>query len=162
MGAQNSIDKSRVKLLEQMHKMEQSGLTCQGCEAPCCTFHYNSMRITEGEGLAIIKYLISIKSDLKILENKCRATIQEYRLDKDFFMKPDARLRRHYTCPLFTDKELGCSIPAEHKPLGCLAFNPTDSENKGKTCKAITYPDIPESNRLEIPRTILAILEKKL
>ncbi len=153
---------ARDELLLKMRDLENTGLDCRDCQAPCCTFHYNSMRITEAEGQDLVKYLISINADLKEIKNKCRAVIDEYRLDKDFFMKPDARLRRHYTCPFFNNRELGCTIPAEHKPLGCLAFNPTDADKKGQTCKSLSYTDNSEGPKLEIPRVVLAVLEKVL
>ncbi|MEK6626171.1 MAG: hypothetical protein AABY86_14465, partial [Bdellovibrionota bacterium] len=139
MCPQQQIEKLsqiRADLLAQMQKMEQIGLNCQGCLAPCCSFHHNSMRITTTEGFILVNYLASQQIDLNEVKMKCHTTIQEYRLDKEIFVKAGARLRRHYTCPFFRNSELGCAIPVEYKPLGCLAFNPTEPHGKGQTCKS--------------------------
>ena len=32
-------------------------------------------------------------------------------------------MRKTYTCPFFSKQELGCPLPREVKPYGCLAFN---------------------------------------
>ncbi|HAZ11312.1 MAG: hypothetical protein A2X86_20460 [Bdellovibrionales bacterium GWA2_49_15] len=120
------------------------------------------MRISNSEGVVLVNYLVSQKIDLSHVKKKCQATIQEFRLDKDIFVKAGTRLRRHYTCPFFTDHQLGCSIPPEFKPLGCLAFNPTEPLGKGQTCKSIAYPEFKDGEKLEIPLMILKALENIL
>src|SRR5690606_8028509 len=57
-------------------------------------------------------------------------TIQKYRLGSSLGNGKRSFLRRTYTCPLFVHKELGCPLPAEAKPYGCLAFNSHHPEKK--------------------------------
>ncbi|MBI2519085.1 MAG: hypothetical protein HYV97_01650 [Bdellovibrio sp.] len=162
MCSQKQIDElSRIRgqLLIQMQELGKKDLNCVGCAAPCCTFHHNSMRITLTEGIVLVNYLHSQAIDLTDIAEKCHATIQEYRLDKELFIKSGVRLRRHYTCFFFTNRELGCSIPAEYKPLGCLAFNPTEPSGKGQTCRSMSYPEFCDGEKLEIPQMLLKVLQ---
>ena len=47
--------------------------------------------------------------------------------------------RRRYTCPFFAEEALGCPLPREHKPYGCIGFHPAESGVKdGERCGSRT------------------------
>jgi hypothetical protein len=46
-------------------------------------------------------------------------------------------MRRGYTCPYFNHGEWGCGVHVDHKPYGCLAFNPVESGiSDGGSCRS--------------------------
>ena len=58
------------------------------------------------------------------LRQRLRACVERYQLDE---IPGDGRrdlLRRSYTCPFLRTAPLGCGVDPDHKPYGCLAFNP--------------------------------------
>lgn len=115
----------RTQLIEAMQQLANQGKDCSQCSGVCCTFVANSMQTTALETWEIYLYL----RQQNLLNDTTRArlqqTVQRYRLD----VPPPgdgARqfVRRTYTCPFFMNGPLGCSLPAEVKPYGCLGFNP--------------------------------------
>jgi hypothetical protein len=112
----------RELLIDKMHILESQGMGCIGCSGTCCTYEANSMMLTPLEAVELMDYLkenLLLTSELK---SKLQETAEKYRLDH----KPQAArsyLRKSYTCPFFNHTELGCPLPREVKPYGCLAFD---------------------------------------
>jgi len=79
--------------------------------------------VTPIEALDLIHYLKDANLFTDELKAKLIETIQTYRLDREISTGKGSSLRRTYTCPFFTESELGCPLPREIKPYGCLAFN---------------------------------------
>jgi len=70
--------------------------------------------------------------------------------------------RRHYTCPFFKHAALGCSLPAEVKPYGCLAFNPQSKGiTDGGNCRSDSAlleqvsSDMVDEEKLSIPIALM-------
>jgi lipoate-protein ligase A len=125
----------RHQLLELMENLNKSEINCAQCTGVCCTDKANSMKIDEAETESIYQYLISHNIWDKDLENSLRETIDKYRLDQEISTGKNSVFRKTYTCPFFKFKSLGCALPAEVKPYGCLAFNPRTSGIKnGENC----------------------------
>lgn len=116
-------------LIEHMNLLEARGMGCLGCKGTCCTYEANSMLLTPLEAFELFTYLQ--KKDLLTSELKQKLTesITTYRLEPKF---PNTRsyLRKTYTCPFFGHIELGCPLPREIKPYGCLAFDSHHTELK--------------------------------
>lgn len=113
----------RNLLLEAMTGLEEKNITCRDCTGKCCTFQANSMRMTALETEDLYQYLRSNSLFTETLKEKLKTCISEYRLDKDIPTKGGTSFRRTYTCPFFKHESLGCPLPPEVKPYGCLAFN---------------------------------------
>ncbi len=133
----------RLSLIEAMSKLENSGIHCQTCPGTCCTSAANSMLITPLEAIEILEALEPSLASPDFKEKliaKLNVTITTYRLDKEIYTgkKNSQSLRKLYTCPFFNNGSLGCSLSRSAKPYGCLGFNPTVSEDNGKSCKSIT------------------------
>lgn len=87
------------------------------------------MMITPLEAIEIHQHLKENNLLTEELKNKMKATVVEFRLDQQLGNGRRSFIRRTYTCPFFNHQELGCPLPREVKPYGCLAFNahhPTD------------------------------------
>ena len=74
-----------------------------------------------------------LTSELKI---RLLETVRKFRLDGPILGNGRrSYLRRTYDCPFFASKSLGCTLPKEVKPYGCLGFNATlPNESEGKSC----------------------------
>lgn len=120
----------RELLIQRMHDLETQGLSCQGCAGTCCTYEANSMMTTPLEAFELLHYLRNEKLLTDELKQKCVEAVQKYRLEHEFGNGRRSYLRRTYTCPFFNHRELGCPLPREVKPYGCLAFNSHHTESK--------------------------------
>ena len=113
----------RKKLIDHMLGLEAENKTCLQCPGTCCTYEANSMQVSPIEVHDILTYLKNNDLHRTELKKKLEATVQTYRLDKMISTGRKSSLRRTYTCTFFNQKELGCALPREVKPYGCLAFN---------------------------------------
>ncbi len=113
----------RETLIERMNKLESEGKGCIGCAGNCCTFEANSMMVTPLETLELIDYLQKSHLFTATLKEKIQDAVDKYRLDHYPGNGKRSYLRKTYTCPFFNHTELGCPLPREVKPYGCLAFN---------------------------------------
>lgn len=114
----------RAPLLQAMGSLAQRGVGCGSCTGTCCTFVANSMLVTPLEALDLAEYLLTTGRAGEELTVRLEESVARFALDRP--MAGDGKRsfsRRRYTCPFFGDKKLGCSIAAESKPYGCLAFN---------------------------------------
>lgn len=89
------------------------------------------MMVTPIEAIELHQYLKSAQLLNQELKTKCEETVSKYRLDQALGNGRRTLIRRTYTCPFFGHQELGCPLPREVKPYGCLAFNAHDQEKKG-------------------------------
>lgn len=112
----------RQVLLDHMHDLESRGMGCIGCPGRCCTFEANSMLLTPLEAEELFQYLSSHGLLTQDLRNDLEKTVKQYRLEPKY-KGVRSYLRKTYTCPFFNGKELGCPLPREIKPYGCLAFD---------------------------------------
>ena len=127
--------KRRQNLIDRMESLEAQGFGCKGCSGTCCTYEANSMMVTPLEAFELLIYLR--RNDLLNLElkEKISGTVSQYRLDHQFGNGKRSYLRRTYTCPFFNHQELGCPLPRDIKPYGCLAFNAHhETEKAGLHC----------------------------
>ena len=125
----------RKVIIERMDELESSGKDCKGCSGTCCTYEANSMMITPIEAVELVDYLKANNLFDNELKSRLLETVSKYRLDQAVGDGKRSFLRRTYTCPFFNHKELGCPLPREVKPFGCLAFNAHDAEKKaGEFC----------------------------
>lgn len=114
----------RKCLKEKMSVLETQGYHCFDCTgAWCCTFEYNSMRVTPLEAYDLYSYLEKNNLINDELIEKLIQCQKHYRLDKEISAGRGTELRRTYTCPFFAGETLGCTISRDAKPYGCLAFN---------------------------------------
>jgi Fe-S-cluster containining protein len=113
----------RENLLARMQELESQGQSCIGCAGNCCTYEGNSMMITPWEAAELKLYLESQGAFTPELKSRLQGTVTKFRLDAFTGNGRRSFIRRSYTCPLFNHKELGCPLPREVKPYGCLAFN---------------------------------------
>lgn len=162
----NDPKSRRQILLNEMDSLNRSGINCFDCPGHCCTSLANSMMITATETSDIVTYLKKSGRFTEELKVRLADTIKKFRLDVP--MPGNGRrsfLRRTYDCPFFEGKSLGCSLPKEVKPYGCLGFNPTEpGETEGKSCSsnqlllAKREDEFPEdvSNKLPLPVALLA------
>ncbi len=127
----------RNLLLKAMTGLEDNNISCKDCTGKCCTFHANSMRMTALETEDLYQYLVTNDQWNQDLVKRLEACIVEYRLDKDIPTKGGTSFRRTYTCPFFKHESLGCPLPPEVKPYGCLAFNALGSGvEDGENCSS--------------------------
>lgn len=93
------------------------------------------MMVTPVEAFELYTYLKDNGQFNDELKVRLEETVSKYRLDQGLGNGRRSYLRRTYTCPFFNHKELGCPIPREVKPFGCIAFNSHDVEKKaGEFC----------------------------
>jgi hypothetical protein len=122
-------------LIQEMEKLELQGKSCVGCEGTCCTYEANSMMVTPLEAKDLFDYLSSQSMLSNELKAKLEFTVKNYRLDQAIGTGKRTLLRRTYTCPFFNHQELGCPLPREVKPYGCLGFNSRhETFKKGEHC----------------------------
>lgn len=133
----NSSELRRSNILQEMLDLDKKQANCFGCSGPCCTFQKNSMKITIIEAIDLYIYLKQNNKINVALIDKLKANIKEFRLDSHLMIGSRNSFRRTYTCPFFKHESLGCPIPVDKKPYGCLAFNPI-SENsiEGVGCQS--------------------------
>lgn len=145
----------RKNLIDRNEELESLGMGCNGCSGTCCTYEANSMMVTPVEAVELMEYLKTSGQFNDELKIRLQETVTKYRLDQGLGNGKRSFLRRTYTCPFFNHKELGCPIPREVKPFGCIAFNSHHVELKaGEHCYS-------EKEILE-KREILAIDEAVL
>lgn len=131
------MSKRRKLLLERMDQLSSTQITCADCTGKCCTFQANSMQMTALETEDLYSYLIENNQWNDELVERLQNCIKEYRLDNEISTGGTTSFRRTYTCPFFKHKSLGCPLPPEVKPYGCLAFNALSSGVKdGENCKS--------------------------
>lgn len=125
----------RENLLARMQELEFQGQSCIGCAGNCCTYEGNSMMITPWEAAELKLYLEAQGAFTQELKERMQETISKFRLDASTGNGRRSFIRRSYTCPFFNHKELGCPLPREVKPYGCLAFNAHhEVEKAGEFC----------------------------
>ena len=112
----------REILIDRMNALESKGMGCIGCSGTCCTFEANSMLMTPLEARELFEYLKSENLLTQELKEKLQKNINQFRLEPKP-LKGRSYLRKTYTCPFFNHQELGCPLPREIKPYGCLAFD---------------------------------------
>lgn len=113
----------RELLIKKMEDLEAREMGCRGCQGTCCTFEANSMMLTPLEALELITYLKENQLLVEELKIKLLKNISDYRLEPKYLNGRRSYLRKTYTCPFFGFIELGCPLPREIKPYGCLAFD---------------------------------------
>jgi len=160
----------RFELIFEMQQLEAQGMGCRGCAGNCCTFEANSMMITPLETIELLSYLEISQLKNPELKEKLENTIKKYRLDQFAGNGRRIFVRRTYTCPFFAGSELGCPLPREVKPYGCLAFNSHhESLKAGEYCYSdkellqnleSKYPEIKNKNQL-IKESLKLDWEKK-
>lgn len=97
------------------------------------------MMVTPLEALELASYLRRNNWMDETLRTRLSETVKTYRLDHAPGNGKRSYLRKTYTCTFFGFKELGCPLPREVKPYGCLAFNTHDKEKKAD---ANCYSDV--------------------
>lgn len=122
MSSMNSSIRRKI-LIDRMEEISLKNLNCSNCAGTCCTYEANSMMVTPLEAFEIFEYLKSNNKLDEALREKLHKTIKDFRLDQSFGNGKRSFIRRTYTCPFFHHQELGCALPMEIKPYGCLAFN---------------------------------------
>lgn len=113
-----------------MEELESKGLDCSDCRGNCCSYEANSMMVTPIEARDLVLYLRKRGELTDELKLKCQDVVRQYRLNHPTGDGRRSFIRRTYTCPFFGHKELGCPLPREVKPYGCLAFNAHHTEKK--------------------------------
>ncbi len=113
-----------------MDEAEAQGVSCMGCAGTCCTYEANSMMVTPLEAIELLQYLRENSLADEPLRARLLETVKTYRLDHAPGDGKRSYLRKTYTCTFFGFKELGCPLPREVKPYGCLAFNTHHKEKK--------------------------------
>ncbi len=88
------------------------------------------MLLTPLEAKELFDYLKNSGQFTQDLRQKLENTIKQYRLEPKYSNERKSFLRKTYTCPFFGHKELGCPLPREIKPYGCLAFDSHHAELK--------------------------------
>jgi Fe-S-cluster containining protein len=137
----------RQLLLARNLELEAQGKDCAGCAGTCCTFESNSMMITPLETMDLLEYLQQAGRLTAELKARLQESVERFRLDYPMATGRGTFLRRTYTCPFFQHQELGCSIPREAKPYGCLGFtNHHLTERASQHCHA--EPDLLEKREL--------------
>ncbi|EPZ51843.1 hypothetical protein M902_1795 [Bacteriovorax sp. BAL6_X] len=144
--------KRRELLVDQMFANEASGLDCLNCTGRCCTFEANSMQMTSVEALeamAVLEEKNLLNDETKKRLEDC---ISEFRLDKYIQIGPGEYFRKSYTCPFYFYPSFGCGLGVDHKPYGCIAFNPCEaSQEDGGNCQSDL--DIQEKRNLQFEKT---------
>ncbi len=78
------------------------------------------MLMTPLESVELMEYLSTNGLKTDELKLKLEENVKQYRLEPKYGR---SYLRKTYTCPFFGHMELGCPLPREVKPYGCLAFD---------------------------------------
>lgn len=123
-----------------MRNNEAKGFDCKNCTGTCCTFAHNTMHVSPLEAVDILVNLEQKGWIDESLVEHLESTVKNNQLDRPMLGNGKSELyRRSYTCPFFQFREWGCAISVTHKPLGCIAFNPVESNVKdGGSCRSQT------------------------
>lgn len=113
----------REILIDHMNSLESEGMGCIGCSGKCCTYEANSMLMTPLEAFELITYLKTNHLMTIELKSRLEDAVVKYRLEPKPLVWKRSYLRKTYTCPFFNHQELGCPLPRDIKPYGCLAFD---------------------------------------
>jgi hypothetical protein len=115
------------------------------------------MQITASEAREITTYLGD--EGVAKIKTKLEECVTEFRLDITQGQGQRV-LRKNYTCPFFSHGPLGCTLPKEIKPVGCLAFNPINPGGQGDGfCATEAKASNDGEERAPIPVMILNILK---
>jgi Fe-S-cluster containining protein len=114
----------RSLLIKDMQALETAGTDCSTCPGFCCTYYHNSMQVSPLEAIEILFDLMNQERLSHELVQRLEENAHKFRLNVEVTDGQGRILRRNYTCPFFKDQSLGCSLSLEHKPYGCLGFNP--------------------------------------
>lgn len=118
-----------------MQRLAEEHKHCAACPGHCCTSVANSMQTTPLETQDVLTYLREAGRWNDELKERLRLSVTKFRLDHIPGNGKRNYLRRTYDCPFFAGSSLGCTIPREVKPYGCLGFNPTAArETEGLSC----------------------------
>jgi hypothetical protein len=129
--------KRRQNLIREMNQLEKAEVTCRNCPGTCCTFVGNSMQPTVLEAIDLYLYLKENNIWNDELVKKLEGCIEDFRLHIRPSTGRGVYMRKSYTCPFFGHQSLGCPIPPEAKPYGCLGFNASErEEDSGKSCSS--------------------------
>jgi Fe-S-cluster containining protein len=132
----NPRDRRQI-ILSEMNALDERGVNCASCTGVCCTSFANSMQTTPLETQDVLTYLQASGRWNEELRKKLQATVSKFRLDHSVGNGKRSFIRRTYDCPFFAGGSLGCTIPAEVKPYGCLGFNPSVASSKaGEGCES--------------------------
>ena len=147
-----ALSPNRERLIALDEALDKEGKNCRSCPGHCCTFAFNSMRITAREANEILKFLMDEKKINRQLQLKIEETIEKFRLEIHFSYAKKV-LRKNYTCPFFGQNTLGCLLPKSIKPLGCLAFVPKEKDvtTPGKCYSATEFLENIEEEKETIP-----------
>jgi hypothetical protein len=121
-GLMTSRDRRKI-IIERMEELATKGSDCRNCAGNCCTYEANSMMVTPLEATEIMDHMSGNQLISDEFKDRLLETVKKYRLDRSVGNGKKSFLRRTYTCPFFNHQELGCPLPKEIKPYGCLAFN---------------------------------------
>ncbi len=155
----------REILIQEMARLGNQGINCQGCKGLCCTSMANSMQITKDEAKDILSFLKSNGRFNTDVKNKLLKCIEEFRLDYEIPTTRGIPFRRTYTCPFYEPGPKGCTIDLEYKPLGCLGFNPKEINAKGgASCSSNTeilkQISMDKTDKKNIPKALLDIWDQ--
>jgi Fe-S-cluster containining protein len=130
----NSRKDRREPVHEKMFALNDAGKSCQNCTGICCTAIANSMQIDLVQAFDLYIYL---QRRNRFDGEALQKNIDENQIKILSTGKGGQQLRKRYTCPFYTGKNLGCSISINSKPYGCLAFNPIGEGVKdGENCRS--------------------------
>ncbi|MBY0518554.1 MAG: hypothetical protein K2P81_16710 [Bacteriovoracaceae bacterium] len=131
-----ALDRRKV-LIDEMQRLASEQKHCAACPGHCCTSVANSMQTTPIETQDVLNYLRESGRWNSDLKEQLKLNIEKFRLDHIPGNGRRNYLRKTYDCPFFAGKNLGCTIPKEVKPYGCLGFNPSEvNESEGKSCSS--------------------------
>lgn len=120
-----SARERRSTLIAAMETMSAQGVDCARCVGTCCTFVANSMQISALEARDIVAFLKAAGRWTEETKARLQASVAQQSLDRPTAGNGARDLvRRRYTCPFYAGGSRGCEIDRDHKPYGCLAFNP--------------------------------------
>lgn len=137
----------RELLINRMAELSNQGMDCKNCPGTCCTFEANSMLLTPLEAVELIAYLKEMNQLTEEFKTKLQNTMSHYRLEPKY-KSSKSYLRKTYTCPLFNNHSLGCPLPPEIKPYGCLAFNSHSATNKA-SAECYSEKDLLEKKEIQ-------------
>lgn len=81
------------------------------------------MLMTALEAVELATYLKTNQLMTIDLKSRLEESVTKYRLEPKPLVGKRSYLRKTYTCPFFNHQELGCPLPRDIKPYGCLAFD---------------------------------------
>lgn len=117
----------RKKPIDEMARLEKSGLDCFSCSGLCCLNQYNSMQVDPIQALELLAWLEGEQRINEELTESLDNSIKKFRLDREVSVGRGREYRRYYTCPFFKGESLGCTVSRAAKPYGCLGFNPKEA-----------------------------------